>query len=98
MKGVVLPLAITLAVQAITSMAMIAPSVMAPVAAAELGVSAHGIGWFVGLEYLFAMLSGLAGGRIPACACAPGLTMRTWQDKLLPRACLSPWSPRCAKQ
>jgi hypothetical protein len=42
LKGVILPLAITLAVQAIFSLAMIAPSVMAPVAAADLGVSAHG--------------------------------------------------------
>ena len=66
MKGVVLPLAITLAVQALTSMAMIAPSVMAPVAAVELGVSAKGIGWFVALEYLFAMLSGLACGALIA--------------------------------
>jgi MFS family permease len=64
MKGVVLPLAITLAVQALTSMAMIAPSVLAPVAAVELGVSPQGIGWFVALEYLFAMLSGLACGAL----------------------------------
>ena len=64
MKGVVLPLAITLAVQALTSMAMIAPSVMAPVAAMELGVSPQDIGWFVALEYLFAMLSGLACGAL----------------------------------
>jgi MFS family permease len=64
MKGVALPLAITLAVQALTSMAMIAPSVMAPVAAAELGVSAQAIGWFVALEYLFAMLSGLVCGAL----------------------------------
>jgi len=66
MKGVVLPLAITLAVQALTSMAMITPSVMAPVAAAEIGVSAQGIGWFVALEYLCAMLSGLACGALIA--------------------------------
>ena len=64
MKGVVLPLAITLAVQSFTSMAMIAPSVMAPVAALELGVSAQGIGWFVALEYLCAMLTGLACGAL----------------------------------
>ena len=65
-NSVVLPLAITLAVQSITSMAMIAPSVMAPVAAPDLGVSAQGIGWFVGLEYLFAMISGLACGALIA--------------------------------
>ncbi len=89
MKGVVLPLAITLAVQAITSMAMIAPSVMAPVAALELGVSPQGIGWFVALEYLFAMLSGLACGaligrfgpvrvcQISVCLAAAGLAAGT---------------------
>jgi MFS family permease len=89
MKGVVLPLAITLAVQAITSMAMIAPSVMAPVAALELGVSAQDIGWFVALEYLFAMLSGLACGaliarfgpvrvcQISVCLAAAGLAAGT---------------------
>jgi len=66
MKGVALPLAITLAVQALTSMAMIAPSVLAPVVAPQLGVSAQGIGWLVALEYVFAMLSGLACGALIA--------------------------------
>jgi MFS family permease len=89
MKGVFLPLAITLAVQALASMAMIAPSVMAPVAAAELGVSPQGIGWFVALEYLFAMLTGLACGaligrfgpvrvcQISVCLAAAGLAAGT---------------------
>lgn len=89
MKGVVLPLTLTLAVQAITSMAMIAPSVMAPVAALELGVSPQAIGWFVTLEYLFAMLSGLACGaligrfgpvrvcQISVCLAAAGLAAGT---------------------
>ncbi len=89
MKGIVLPLALTLAVQAITSLAMIAPSVMAPVAAAELGVSPQGIGWFVGLEYLFAMASGLVCGaligrfgpvrvcQISVCLAAAGLAAGT---------------------
>jgi len=89
MKGVALPLAITLAIQAATSMAMIAPSVMAPVAALELGLSAQGIGWFVALEYFFAMLSGLACGaliarfgavrvcQITVCLAAVGLAVGT---------------------
>jgi MFS family permease len=47
-------------------MAMIAPSVMAPVVALELGVPPQGIGWFVALEYLFAMASGLACGALIA--------------------------------
>jgi MFS family permease len=87
MKRVALPLAITLAVQAIASMAMIAPSVMAPVAAPEFGVSPQGIGWFVALEYLFAMLSGLVCGaligrfgpvrvcQIAVCLAAAGLAV-----------------------
>jgi len=66
MKGVALPLALTLAVQALTSMAMIAPSVMAPVVALELGASPQAIGWFVALEYVFAMVSGLACGALIA--------------------------------
>jgi len=89
MKGVALPLAITLAVQAVTAMAMIAPSVMAPVVAPELGVSPQGIGWFVSLEYLLAMLSGLACGaligrfgpvrvcQISVCLAAAGLAVGT---------------------
>ena len=89
MKGVVLPLAITLAVQALTSMAMIAPSVMAPVAAAELGVAPQGIGWFVALEYFVAMASGLVCGalirrygpvrvcQISVCLAAAGLAAGT---------------------
>lgn len=89
MKGVALPLVITLAVQALASMAMIVPTVMAPVAAAELGLPAQGIGWFVALEYLFAMLSGLACGalilrfgavrvcQICVCLAAAGLAVGT---------------------
>ena len=89
MKGVVLPLALTLAVQSLTSMAMIAPLVMAPVVALELGVSPQGIGWFVTLEYSFAMASGLACGgligrygplrvcQIAVCLAAAGLAVGT---------------------
>ena len=94
MKTVVLPLAITLAVQALTSMAMIAPTVMAPVAAAELDVSAQGIGWFVALEYLFAMLSGLACGALivrfgpvrvcQTCVCLAAAGLAVGTGALLP--------------
>ena len=89
MKSVVLPLTITLAVQALTSMAMIAPAVMAPVVVIELGVSPQDIGWFVMLEYLFGMLSGLVCGalivrygpirvcQISVCLAAAGLAAGT---------------------
>ena len=61
--------AVTLAVQTLTAMAMIAPSVLAPVAAPDLGLASQSIGFFASLTYLGAMLSGLAylkGRRAPA--------------------------------
>ena len=48
-----------LAVQALTSMGMLVPTVLAPVAAAELGVQASRIGILVAFTYLSAILSGL---------------------------------------
>jgi MFS family permease len=66
MKPVVVALAVTLSVQTLTSMAMIVPSVLAPVAAADLGLAPQSIGFFASLTYLGAMLSGLATGRFTA--------------------------------
>ena len=66
MKPVVAALAVTLAVQTLTSMAMIAPSVLAPVAARDLGLAPQSIGFFASLTYLGAMLSGLSAGRFTA--------------------------------
>jgi MFS family permease len=60
MRSVLGPLALTLLVQALTAMAMISPSVMAPVAARDLGVAPQSIGLFTSLTYLGAMFSGLA--------------------------------------
>jgi MFS family permease len=66
MRPVVVALAVTLAVQTLTSMAMIAPSVLAPVAARDLGLAPQSIGFFASLTYLGAMLSGLSVGRFTA--------------------------------
>jgi predicted MFS family arabinose efflux permease len=66
MRPVVVALAVTFGVQALTSMAMIAPSVLAPVAAADLGLAPQSIGFFASLTYFGAMLSGLATGRLAA--------------------------------
>ena len=66
MKPVVVALAVTLAVQTLTAMAMIAPSVLAPVAARDLGLAPQSIGFFASLTYLGAMVSGLAAGRFTA--------------------------------
>ena len=66
MSPVFVAIAVTLAVQTLTSMAMIAPSVLAPVAAPDLGLAPQSIGFFASLTYLGAMLSGLATGRLTA--------------------------------
>jgi len=55
-------LAVTLAVQALASFALTAPSVLAPVVASDLGLPARNVGWLVSIAYLAAMMSGLYGG------------------------------------
>jgi MFS family permease len=82
-----LALASTLAVQAMATLSMTAPAVMAPAVAPLLGVPPHRVGWFVGLAYFVAMFSGLAGGarvarigairisRLALLACAAGLAL-----------------------
>ena len=52
-------IAMALAVQSLTSMAMLVPTVLAPVAAAELGVQASRIGMLVAFTYFAAIVSGL---------------------------------------
>jgi len=66
MKPTTVAVAVTLAVQTLTSMAMIAPSVLAPVAARDLGVAPQAIGLFASVTYFAAMLSGLMTGRLMA--------------------------------
>jgi len=55
-------LGVTLAVQALASVALTALSVLAPVVAADLSLPARNVGWLVSLAYLTAMVSGLYGG------------------------------------
>lgn len=57
-------LATTLALQSVASMAMVAPSVLAPAVANELGVAPQRIGVFVSAAYLGAMISGLVCGGL----------------------------------
>ncbi len=82
-----LAVATTLAVQAMATLSLTAPSVMAPAVAPLLDVPPQRIGWFVGLAYLVAMFSGLAAGtrvarvgairtsRLALLACAAGLAL-----------------------
>lgn len=64
MNGVVVPLATTLAVQALVSMAALTAPVLAPAAASELGIPATLVGVFVALIYVGAMISSLASGNL----------------------------------
>jgi MFS family permease len=66
LRATVVAVAVTLAVQTLTSMAMIAPSVLAPVAASDLGLAPQVVGLFVSLSYFGAMVSSLATGRLVA--------------------------------
>jgi len=54
--------AITLAVQSLTAMALAVPSVLAPVAAGDFDVPPTSVGRWVGFSYMVAMFAGLAGG------------------------------------
>jgi len=58
---VAVALAVTLLVQTITAMGLIGPAVLAPLAAAALGIPTERIGIFVAVNYGVAMFSGLAG-------------------------------------
>ncbi len=57
-------LAATFAVQTIAAMAMFGVSVIAPVAAADIGVDAILIGTFTGLAYGSGLVVGLLSGRL----------------------------------
>jgi predicted MFS family arabinose efflux permease len=61
-----LPLFITLAIQALVSMAVLTPAVMAPVLAQALGVSATYLGLYIAIVYAGAMFASLAAGAAVA--------------------------------
>ena len=56
--------AVTLAVQALTSMALAVPAVLAPVAAGDFGRAPTAVGQWVGFSYMVAMFAGLASGTL----------------------------------
>jgi len=64
MKKTLAPLLVTLAIQVMTALSMMAVPVLATNAAADIGVSATYIGLFVALVYLGAMISSVAGGAL----------------------------------
>ncbi len=64
MKAGLLPLLITLGIQALVSMSSLTAPVLAPAAAAEIGLAPSLIGLFVGLVYIGSMLSSLGSGDL----------------------------------
>lgn len=66
MNGIVIPVAVTLAVQAMVSGAVFTPPVLAPVAAGELGLAASSVGLSTVLIYLSAAFAAPASGGVIA--------------------------------
>ena len=66
MRDLAVALALTLAVQAMVSMTVVAPAVLAPVTQADVGLAASSIGIFTALIYVTAMLSAPLGGTFIA--------------------------------
>ena len=62
--AIIRAVAVTLAVQALTSMAMTVPAVLAPVAAGDFGEAPTAVGQWVGFSYMVAMFAGLASGAL----------------------------------
>lgn len=79
-----------LAVQVLATMSLTSASVLAPAVAPTLGLAPERIGWFAGLAYALAMLSGLRSGlwvarlggvrvsQLALLAAAGGLLLATW--------------------
>jgi MFS family permease len=66
LKNSWLPLAVTLAIQALVSMALLTLPVMAPVVSEAVGVSATYVGLYVSLVYVGAMIASLSSGAAVA--------------------------------
>lgn len=64
MKNTLAPLLVTVAIQVMAALAMLTVPVLAPSAAADIGLSATYVGLFVGIVYFGAMLASLVGGTL----------------------------------
>lgn len=87
-------LAVTLAAQIATTLALNVPAVLAPIAAPALGLPAERIGWFTGLAYCSAMFAGLVASHRIASIGAVRLTqwaMLASAAGLILVATHSPW-------
>jgi MFS family permease len=87
LRGIALPLAVTLAIQTLVAFAIYSAPVMAPVATRELGVPAAAVGYYIAVAYAGSMLgSAGAGGWVARygpirvsqaalCLCLAGLAL-----------------------
>lgn len=66
MRALIVPIALTTAVQALVSMAVFTPAVLAPAVQAEIGIAASWIGVFTALVYIAATFSAPLGGALVA--------------------------------
>ena len=64
MKGVVWPLIVTMAIQALVSLVVYAPPVLAPVAQTEIGVPASAVGIVTALIYFAATFTAISAGNL----------------------------------
>ena len=64
MKGVVWPLIVTMAIQALVSLVVYTPPVLAPVAQTEIGLPASAVGIVTALIYLAAVFTAFSAGNI----------------------------------
>jgi MFS family permease len=64
MKGVIWPLIVTMAIQALVSMVVFAPPVLAPIAQTDVGISASAVGIVTALMYFSATIAALFAGGV----------------------------------
>jgi MFS family permease len=66
LRSLVLPVAVTLAIQTLVAVAVYSAPVMAPVAGPDLGVQAAWIGYYIAIVYLGSMVGSVAAGGLVA--------------------------------
>ena len=62
LRGIALPLAVTLAIQTLVAFAIYCAPVMAPVASRDLGLAPSAIGYYIAVAYAGSMLGSAAAG------------------------------------
>ena len=66
LRALLVPVAVTLAIQTLVAVAVFSAPVMAPVAGPDLGVQAAWIGYYIAFVYLGSMTGSVAAGALVA--------------------------------